>query len=112
MMRPQTKNIFPEFFSLETESTTEPEKANTNVQHYRNLYKTLDEYLKKYPEIEQLAHKDLQQLCKTDSTRQRTPDFTTQNLFRAVIVQQMEQLSLRDTEIPNGNRSRYFCILA
>ena len=51
MMRPKTKNMFPEFFSLETESTTEPEKANTNVQHYRNLYKTLDEYLKKYPEI-------------------------------------------------------------
>ena len=89
----------PEFFSLDTESTTEAEKANKNVQHYRNLYKTIDEYLKKYPEIEQLAHDDLQQLCKTDSTRSRTPDFTTQNLFRAVIVQQMEQLSLRDTEV-------------
>ena len=99
MMRPKTKNIFPEFFSLETEPTTENQKANKNVQHYRNLYKTIDDYLKHYPEIEQLAHADLQQLCKTDSTRKRTPDFTTQNLFRAVIVQQMEQLPFRDTEV-------------
>jgi IS5 family transposase len=63
------------------------------------VYKTFDEYLKKYPEIEQLAHEDLQHLCKTDATRKRTPDFTTQNLFRALIVLRNEQHSLRDTEV-------------
>jgi IS5 family transposase len=98
-MRPKTKNIFPEFFRLDNESMPENTKANKNVQHYRDLYKTFDEYLKKYPEIEQLAHEDLEQLCKSNSTRNRTPDFTTQNLFRAVLVYRMEQLSLRDTEV-------------
>jgi len=98
-MRPKTTNIFPAFFNLDSESTTENEKANKNVQHYRDLYKTFDEYLKHYPEIEQLAHEDLAPLCKSHSTRNRTPEFTTQNLFRAVIVLRMEQLSLRDTEV-------------
>jgi len=57
-MRPQTKNIFPDFFGLES-SETEHEKVHKNVQHYRDLYKTFDEYLKPYPEFEQLAHEDL-----------------------------------------------------
>jgi IS5 family transposase len=97
-MRLKTKNIFPEFFRLESESLKD-EKANKNVRYYRDLYKTFDDYLKKYPEIEQLAHEDLKGLCKNDSTRDRTPEFTTQNLFRAVFVLRMEGLSLRDTEI-------------
>ena len=99
-MRQKTKNIFPEFFSLETKSAkTENEKTNKDVRHYRDLYKTFDDYLKKYPEIEQLAHEELKRLCKDDATRNRTPEFTTQNLFRAAIVMRMEQLSLRDTEV-------------
>jgi len=99
-MRQKTKNIFPEFFSLETKSAkTENEKTNKNVRHYRDLYKTFDDYLKKHPEIEQLAHEELKRLCKDDATRNRTPEFTTQNLFRAAIVMRMEQLSLRDTEV-------------
>ena len=98
-MRPQTKNIFPEFFNLDSESTTENQRVNKNVQHYRDLYKTFDDYLKHYPELEQLAHEDLKQLCKTGSSRNRTPEFTTQNLFRAVLVMRMEKLSFRDTEV-------------
>jgi len=45
-MRPKTKNIFPEFSSLG--STVENEKASKNVQHYLDLHKTLDKYLKQY----------------------------------------------------------------
>jgi len=97
-MRPKTNNIFPAFFSLDPDSP-ENEKVNKNVQHYRNLYKTFDDYLTKYPEIEQLAHEDLKQLCKSDSTRKRTPEFTTQNLFRAVFVAKMKHLSFRDAEV-------------
>ena len=63
------------------------------------MYKTFDDYLKKYPEIEQLAHEDLKGQCKNNSTRDRTPEFTTQNFFRAVFVMRIEGLSLRDTEI-------------
>jgi len=99
-MRPKTKNIFSEFFRLDPAST-KPENttSNTNVQHYRHLYKTFDDYLTKYPEIEQLVHEDLKQLCQRKPGRERTPDFTTQNLFRAVLVMRLECLSLRDTEI-------------
>jgi len=71
-MRPQTTNIFPAFFNLDSESTTDNKKANKNVQHYRDLYKTFDEYLKQYPEIEQLAHADLTPLCKSNSPQNRT----------------------------------------
>ena len=49
-MRPKSKNVFPEFFNDETET----EKVNKNVQHYRDLYKTCDDYLQRYPEIETL----------------------------------------------------------
>ncbi|MCL2305843.1 MAG: hypothetical protein FWC43_10920 [Planctomycetaceae bacterium] len=57
-MRSKTKNIFPAFFNNDLID----EKANRNVQHCRDLYKTFDQYLKKYPEIEQLAHEELQTL--------------------------------------------------
>jgi IS5 family transposase len=97
-MRQKNKNIFPEFFSND-EATND--SANKNVQHYRNVYKTIDDFLKKYPEIEQLAHEELKDLCNPNSLghRQRTPDFTTQNLFRAVLVMKLEGLSFRDTEV-------------
>ena len=91
-MRQQTNNIFPEFFN-------EDEKTTKNVQRYRDLYKTIDEYLQNYPEIESLAHEELKTLCKPNPTRERMPDFTTQNLFRAILVMKMENLSFIDTEI-------------
>ena len=111
-MRQKTNSIFPELFSLETE-TPKDEKANKNVQHHRDCYKRLDAHLAKYPEIEQRAHECLQGLCKSDTTRNRTPDFTTQNLFRAVLVMRMENLSLRDTEIEIAERPtlQRFCRL-
>ena len=113
-MRQKTKGIFPELFSLDTETPkTEIEKANKNVQHHRDLYKTLDAHLTKYPEIEQRAHECLKGLCKAETTRSRTPDFTTQNLFRAVLVMRMESLKLRETEIAIAERPtlQRFCRL-
>jgi len=94
-MRSKSKNIFPAFF----DNDPSDEKANKNVQHYRDLYKTFDEYLKKYPEIEQLAHEELKTLCKEGSTRERSSDFTTQNLFRAVLVTKFEGLDFRAAEV-------------
>jgi len=86
-MRPQSKNIFPEFFN------DEADKSTKSVQHYRDLYKTRDDYLQRYPEIERLAHENLKTLCKSNPTRDRPPEFTTQNLFRAVLVMKMQNLS-------------------
>ena len=94
-MRQKSKPIFPEFFNDETET----EKPNKNVRHFRDLYKTFDGYLKKYPEIEQLAHENLRTLCKPDPSRSREPEFTTQNLFRAVLVMKMQNLSHIDAEV-------------
>lgn len=91
-MRQKTNNIFPEFFN-------DGEKANKNVQRYRDLYKAFDDDLTKYPEIERLAHDELKTLCKPNPTRERTPDFTTQNLFRAIVVMKMEGLTYIGTEI-------------
>lgn len=92
-MRPKSKNIFPEFFN------DDDEKTNKNVRHFRDLYKTFDATLEKYPEIEQLAHGKLRTLCKPNPSRERTPDFTTQNLFRAVLVMKMQNLDYRDAEV-------------
>jgi len=44
-MRPQSKNIFPEFFSNEPEAESKNEKHTKNLQQYRELYKTFDDYL-------------------------------------------------------------------
>jgi len=95
-MRPKSNNIFPAFFSNDTVAA---ESVNKNVQHYRDIYKTIDAYLVKYPEIEQLAHEELKTLCKPNPTRRRTPDFTTQNLFRAVLITRLERLDFRSAEI-------------
>jgi IS5 family transposase len=109
-MRLKSKNIFPEFFNSD-DSTAE--KSNKNVQHYRDVYKTLDAYLEKYPEIEQLAHNDLKTLCKPNPKRERTPDFTTQNLFRSVLVTKLEGLDFRDAEIEIAEKTtlQNFCRL-
>ena len=95
-MRHKSHNIFPALFNNDESING---SVNKNVQHYRDVYKTIDAYLVQYPEIEQLAHDDLKTLCKPNPTRRRTPNFTTQNLFRAVLVTKMEGLDFRGAEI-------------
>ena len=85
-MRQKHKNILPGFFTDDENETKTPKI----VRLFREEYKRLDEYLKKYPEITELAHRDLMKLCKPNPQRNRTPDFTTENLFRAVLVMQTE----------------------
>jgi IS5 family transposase len=112
-MRPKSKNIFPEFFSNEPQAESKNEKHTKNLQQYRELYKTFDDYLTKYPEMEELAHADLRTLCKQNPSRERTPDFTTQNLFRAVLVVKLETLSFVRAEVAIGVNSvlQNFCRL-
>ena len=96
-MRQKTQNILSGLFRNDQTDN----KVNKNVQHYRNLYKTFDEFLTENPEIERLVHNILKKLCelKPKSDRSRTPDYTTQNLFRAVIVMRMENLDYRGATI-------------
>ena len=96
-MRQKTQNFLPGFFQDDDETIK-------IVQEYRNIFKAFHEYLTtKCPEIEQLAHNDLKGLCKPKasrkSSRSRTPDFTTQNLFRAILVRILGNLTWRGTTI-------------
>jgi IS5 family transposase len=107
-MRQKHNNILTGFFHNEEET-----KTLRIVQQYREEYKRVDEYLKKYPEILLAVHKDLQSLCKPDPKKDRTPDFTSEQLFRAVLVMQIEALDYRETtvRIAESNTLQNFCRL-
>jgi IS5 family transposase len=87
--------MLPGFFQ-DDESQT---KVLQIVQAFREEYKRIHEQLTKYPEILEAAHHDLEKLCKPDPKRNRKPDFTTENLFHAVLVMQIEGMSYRDTTV-------------
>jgi len=59
-------------------------------------YKTLGEIVKHRSEILDLVHRDLEKISKATSRRGRKPTFTSENLFRAVLVMQREALDYRD----------------
>jgi IS5 family transposase len=72
---------------------------NQTVRDYREEYKTLSEILDRQPEILDLVHRDLEQLSKATSQRGRKPTFTSENLFRAVLVMQREALDYRQASV-------------
>jgi IS5 family transposase len=111
-MREQHKTILPGFFQ-NGNGVASDAKTLKNVQHYRDIYKWVDTCLQKYPEIEGRVHDDLRPLCTPNPTRNRTPDFTSQNLFRAVLVMRIENLSSRDASIDIAEKQtlQNFCRL-
>ncbi len=72
---------------------------NRTVRDYRREYKTLSEILDRQPEILELVHSDLEQLSKATSRRGRKPTFTSENLFRAILVMQREALDYRQASV-------------
>ena len=72
---------------------------NQTVRDYRQEYKTLSEILDRRPEILDLVHRDLEKLSKATSRRGRRPTFTSENLFRAVLVMQREALDYRQASV-------------
>ena len=72
---------------------------NRTVRDYRREYKTLSEILDRRGEILDLTHRDLEQLSKATSRRGRKPTFTSENLFRAVLVMQREALDYRQASV-------------
>ena len=94
-MRPKHTDILTGFFHNDENES----KTLKSVQCYREEYKRVDEYLNKHPAILELAHRDLQKLCKPNPKKDRTPDFTSDHLFRAVLVMQIEALNYRETTI-------------
>jgi IS5 family transposase len=75
------------------------EHQNKIIREYRDEYKQLNSILNKQPKILGLAHRDLQQLSKATSRRGRKPTFTSENLFRAILVMQREGLDYREASI-------------
>jgi IS5 family transposase len=69
------------------------------VREYRDEYKTLGKLLDEQPGILELVHRDLELLSQSTSPRGRKADFTSENLFRGILVMQREGLDYRETSV-------------
>jgi len=78
---------------------TDDEADNQTVRDYRDEYKRLGHILDRHGDILDLVHEDLSQLSRATSNRGRKPVFTSENLFRAVLVMQREGLDYRQASI-------------
>ncbi len=89
------------------------QRQNKIVREYRQEYKVIGEILDKHPKILEMAHADLAKLSKGTSRRGRTADFTSENLFRAIIVMQREGLDYREASvrIAESDTLQNFCRL-
>jgi len=113
-MRQKQRVILPGFFHNGENSTRENFiKVPQAVLQYREEYRRIDEQLQKYPEILEAVHRDLEKLCTPDPVRNRDPDFTTENLFRAVLVMQIEAVPYREVvvRIAESRTLQNFCRL-
>jgi IS5 family transposase len=93
-----------------TEDEVQPNKI---VSEYRDEYKTLSRILDGHPEILEMAHRDLQQLSQSTSRRGRKAVFTTENLFRGIVVMQREGFDYREASvrISESDTLQNFCRL-
>ena len=74
-------------------------QQNEIVRQYRNEYKSLSEILDAHPKILQMVHLDLDRLSKSTSPRGRKAVFTSENLFRAILIMQREGLDYREASV-------------
>jgi IS5 family transposase len=68
------------------------------VREYRQKYKGISDTLDGCPEILDRVHRDLVKLSEGDRSG-RSADFTSETLFRALIVMMVEGLSYRETVV-------------
>jgi IS5 family transposase len=71
------------------------------IRDYRARYRAISQVLDENDEILSLVHQDLLKLSEGDSTG-RGGDFTSENILRALIVQDMEGLPFREAVIRIG----------
>lgn len=74
------------------------------VREYRARYRAISQVLDKNPQIVDLVHQDLKKLSQGDRHGRRG-DFTSENILRALIVQDMEGLPFREAVIRMGSDS-------
>ncbi len=75
------------------------QQQNKIVREYRREYKAVSKILDQHAEILEMVHRDLAQLSKATTGRGRKPKFTSENLFRAILVMQREGLNYREASI-------------
>ena len=68
------------------------------TQEYYYRYKIVNEILSENPQIVTLFHRDASMGCRSEE-RRRAATFTSDQLLRAILVMEIEQLSLRATVI-------------
>ena len=112
-MRQKQQDILPGYFHDNHLNDDDETKSLQIVRRFREEYKRVDSFLQKYPEVLEAAHRDLEKLCKPDATRDRRSDFTTENLFRALLVIQIEGLPYREAtvRIAESRTLQNFCRL-
>ncbi len=74
-------------------------RQNKIVRQYREEYKQISRILGEHPELLDMAHRDLAKLSKATSRRGRKASFTSENLFRAILVMQREGLDYREASV-------------
>lgn len=72
------------------------------VRDYRERYRVISQVLDGNPEILSAIHRDILKLSEGDS-RGREGDYTSENIFRALIIQHLEGLPFRETVIRIGS---------
>jgi len=89
------------------------QRPNKIVGEYRDEYKAFGEILDNHPQILEMAHRDLAKLSKGTSRRGRKAGFTSENLFRAILVMQREGLDYREASvrIAESDTLQNFCRL-
>jgi hypothetical protein len=71
------------------------------VRDYRARYRAISQVLDKNPEVLDLVDRDLRKLSR-GGRKGRKGDFTSENILRALIVQDMEGLPFREAVIRMG----------
>jgi transposase, IS5 family len=91
----------------------EDRPQNKILREYRDEYKRISRILDEHPELLEMAHRDLAKLGKRTSPRGRKADFTSENLFRAILVMQREGLDYREASlrIAESETLQNFCRL-
>ena len=79
--------------------TDDAQQQNKIVREYRRKYKVVGDILDGHPKILEMVHRDLAKLGKATSRRGRKADFTSENLFRAILVMQREGLDYREASV-------------
>ena len=74
------------------------------VRDYRERYRVISQVLDDNPEILSAIHRDILKLSEGDA-QGREGDYTSENIFRALIVQHLEGLPFRETVIRIGSDS-------